>query len=57
MTDAQILATLGGNRNKLAAFLRDNPTGKDILYAEIVFCRWFGALPVGCGHDVYGCVR
>ena len=29
-------------------------SGKDVLYVEIVFCRWFGALPVVCGDDVYG---
>lgn len=36
---------------------RGRHSGKDVLYVEIVFCRWSGALSVGCGHYVYGCVR
>jgi hypothetical protein len=34
--------------------LRDSPREKDILYVEIVFCRWFGVLPLGCGDDLHG---
>jgi hypothetical protein len=35
----------------------DSPREKDILYVEIVFCRWFGVLPLGWGDALYGGVR
>ena len=46
-----------GNPKQVCSVLRGRHSGKDVLYVEIVFCRWSGALSVGCGHYVYGCVR